>query len=55
MTVFEKAAIIGYYRQGMEWSMIACIMGISESYASQIVQEYLKNVPRGTKNKRPQE
>lgn len=42
MTSYERSAIIGYYRNGMAYELIAYIMGISESYARQIVMDYLK-------------
>jgi DNA-directed RNA polymerase specialized sigma subunit len=42
MTQFEKSALIGYWRNGMTFEMIAAIMGISEHYARQIVNDYLK-------------
>jgi DNA-directed RNA polymerase specialized sigma subunit len=41
MTIYEKSAIIGYYRNGMANELIAYIMGITESYVRQIVSEYL--------------
>lgn len=41
MSLYEKSAIIGYYRNGMAYELIAYLMGISESYARQIVREYL--------------
>jgi len=41
MTDFEKASIIGYYRQGASFETISYIMGISESYAKLIVTSYL--------------
>lgn len=42
MTAEEKAAIIGYYRNGMTNQEIGDVMGISEAYAKQIISEYLK-------------
>jgi DNA-directed RNA polymerase specialized sigma subunit len=52
MTDNEKAAIIGYWRNGATWHEIGLIMGISESYAKLIVKEYLKN-KKGEKQKLP--
>jgi DNA-directed RNA polymerase specialized sigma subunit len=43
MDVYERSAIIGYYRNGMANELIAHIMGISESYVKQIINDYLKN------------
>lgn len=42
MNDFEKSAIVGYYRNGMEINLIAAIMGIPVSYAEMIINEYLK-------------
>lgn len=42
MTTFEVSAIIGYYRSGATYQEIGFIMGISTTYAEQIVKEYLK-------------
>lgn len=43
MSPEEKSAVIGYYRNGMSYEIIAYIMGISESYARLIVENYLKD------------
>ena len=42
MTLFEKSAIVGYYRSGATFQQIGWLMGISETYARKIVEEYLK-------------
>jgi len=42
MTLYEKSAIIGYHRNGMETDLIAYLMGISESYVRSIIREYFK-------------
>jgi DNA-directed RNA polymerase specialized sigma subunit len=42
MTKFEISAIIGYYRSGATFQEIGFILGISATYAEQIVIEYLK-------------
>ncbi len=39
----EKAAIIGLWRQGNDYSTIGSIYGISASYVKQIIDEYLKS------------
>lgn len=44
MTPTEKSIIVGLFRQGNEFWIIGCLMGISDWYAKQIVQEYLKQV-----------
>jgi len=44
MTIYEKSAIIGYYRNGMPFELIGYIMGITESYARSIVNEYLRKI-----------
>lgn len=41
MTDAEKAAIIGYHRNGMKSDEIAAIMGISSIYVEIIIKEYL--------------
>lgn len=45
MDKFEKAAIIGYYRNGVSYEMIGFLIGISESYVQQIVRAYLNKLP----------
>ncbi len=42
MSSLEKSAIIGYYRNGMPFEVIAAIMGISEKYVTQIIDNYIK-------------
>jgi len=38
----EKAIIIGLYRQGSPYYFAAYLMGISEGYVRQIINEYLR-------------
>ena len=38
----EKAAIIGFHRNGIPYGDIGNLMGIGTYYAEQIVKEYLK-------------
>ena len=42
MTTYEKSAVIGYWRQGATYELIGVIMGVSESYVKNIIDEYLK-------------
>ena len=42
MTVFEKSAVIGYWRSGATYQVIGLMMGVSEAYIEIIVREYLK-------------
>lgn len=46
MTSFEKSAIIGLYRQGVDFVTIGAIYGISGQYASTIVAEYLEKIKK---------
>jgi DNA-directed RNA polymerase specialized sigma subunit len=42
MNHFERSAIIGYWRSGADFATIGYIMGISEAYVRQIINEYLR-------------
>ena len=41
MTPNEKSAIIGHYRNGVDYATIGAIYGISSAYVGMIVREYL--------------
>lgn len=43
MSVLEKSCIVGYWRCGASFYEIGSLMGISASYARQIIDEYLKS------------
>lgn len=42
LTPYQVSAIIGYYRNGMNYETIGVIMGIPDYYAKRIVEDYLK-------------
>jgi hypothetical protein len=42
MNQYEKSAIIGMYRMGVDYAVIGAIFGIGQEYVWMIVEEYLR-------------
>lgn len=42
MNQYERSAIIGMYRMGVDYAVIGAIFGIGQEYVWMIVEEYLR-------------
>ncbi len=42
MNQYERSAIIGMYRMGVDYAVIGAIFGIGQKYVWMIVEEYLR-------------